>query len=387
MNRIYLDNNASTALDPKVLEAMMPYLTAHHGNALSVHSYGRDVRKAVEDARDHVAALIGSSSREILFTSGGTEANNLAIRGVVKAHEGGRRKIITSLVEHSSVSGPLADLAASGYEVVPLPVDGSGRIDAESLKAALDESTLMVAIMLANNETGAIQPVKQLAGLAHEAGALVHTDAVQAAAKIPFTVDDLGADLLTLGGHKFYGPHGIGALYVRKGTSIEGVTFGASHEGGLRPGTHNTPGIVGIGEAARLAAERGEEDRRHMAKVTGHLEERLLREIPASKVNGPPLRDRLPNTLNLCIAEAEAESLLLGLDVAGIAVSAGSACHSGGIEPSGVLLAMGISRSDALSSLRISLSRCTTADEADRFAETLGRLASNLRADHESPGS
>ncbi|MBI3893189.1 MAG: cysteine desulfurase [Candidatus Wallbacteria bacterium] len=380
MPAIYLDHNASTPLAPQALEAMMPFLTSKWGNASSIHSFGRALKKAVEDAREKVAALIGAPPRGLLFTSGGTEANNLAILGTARAAKGQRRKIVTSRIEHSSVAAPCKALEKTGFDVVYLPPDVKGCVRTADVEATVDDRTLLVTVMLANNETGALQPLAQIAAIARERGALVHTDAVQCPGKIGVDVRTLGVDLLSLGGHKLNGPHGVGALWMREGLALEKVLHGADHERGLRPGTPNVPGIAGLGAAAGLAMERGPQDAQRLGELSGWLERALLSLLPGCAVNGPPPERRLPNTVNLRIPEVDGESLLLALDLEGIAVSTGSACHSGGVDPSPVLLAMGLSRAEALSSVRISLGHSNTRDELDRFLAALTRLVVAQRA-------
>lgn len=380
MTGIYLDHNASTPMAPEVLEAMLPYLSDRWGNASSIHAWGRALKKAVEDAREAVACLIGARPRGLVFTSGGTEANNLAILGAARAHRGERRKIVTTSLEHASVAAPCKALAKAGFEVVFVPPGADGCVAAEAIEAVLDERTLLVSVMLANNETGAVQPVTRIARAARERGALVHTDAVQCPGKMAIAVDELGVDFLGIGGHKFNGPHGVGALWMREGTTVEKLLHGADHERGLRPGTANAPGIVGLGAAARLVTARGDGPTRRLAALTERLERQALRSIPDSFASSPPFERRLPNTSNLGFRGVEGESLLLALDMEGIAISTGSACHSGGVDPSPVLLAMGLTRPDALSSIRVSLGHSTTDDEVDRFLETLARVVAGQRA-------
>jgi cysteine desulfurase len=379
MRRVYLDNNATTPVLPQVLEAMLPYYGEHFGNASSIHHHGQETRGAVERARESVAALLGCRASEIVFTSGGTEADNLAIFGVTDA----RDHVITSTIEHHAVLNACKHLATKGCEVTYVPVDGRGLIDPSDVKRALRPNTKLISIMLANNETGVLQSVTEIGNIASEADVYFHTDAVQAAGKIPIDVNKIGCDLLSISGHKAHAPQGIGALYVRKGTQLEPRLHGGTHERSRRAGTENVPGIVGLGKAAEFAMagfERGdrEDDRNDgkMAAMRDRLERELL-EIEAAGLNGEGA-PRVPNTTNIYFDGIEGEALVIALDLKGLAVSTGAACSSGAIEPSHVLTAMGLRIDRAKASIRFSLGKQNSAEDVD-FAlhlipETVARL-------------
>jgi len=396
MRRVYLDNNATTPVLPEVLEAMRPYFGERCGNASSIHHHGQETRAAVERARESVAALLGCRASEIVFTSGGTEADNLAVFGVMRAGvaQGGDH-IITSAIEHHAVLNACRHLEEQNREVTYIPVDGHGVVNPADVKRALRPNTKLISIMIANNETGVLQPVAEIGKIAAEAGVYFHTDAVQATGKIPVRVEEIGCDLLTISAHKLHGPQGVGALYVRKGTELEPVQYGGRHERSRRAGTENVAGIVGLGKAAELALaglERG--DDRRMAELRDQLEQELLR-IEASGVNGAcenphtsqsarcvghPLeqtwRARVPNTTNIYFDGIDGEALVIALDLKGLAVSTGAACSSGAIEPSHVLLAMGLPPERA--SIRFSLGKQNMAEDVE-FAlavvpETVARL-------------
>jgi len=386
MRRVYLDNNATTPVLPKVLEAMRPYFGEHFGNASSIHHHGQETRAAVERARESVAALLGCRASEVVFTSGGTEADNLAIFGLARSGD----HVITSTIEHHAVLNACKHLAeyrhkypeTTGCEVTYIPVDGRGLVDPADVKRAIRRNTKLITIMFANNETGVLQPVAEIGKIAAEADTYFHTDAVQAAGKIPIDVNEIGCDLLTISGHKIHGPQGVGALFVRKGTQLEPMVYGGSHERSRRAGTENVPGIVGLGKAAELAIagfQQGDDlrmDDQKMAAARDHLERELL-EIEATGLNseGAP---RVPNTTNIYFDGIEGEALVIALDLKGLAVSTGAACSSGAIEPSHVLTAMGLSRDRAKCSIRFSLGKQNTAEDVD-FAlglipETVARL-------------
>ena len=381
MRRVYLDNNATTPLLPEVLEAMRPYFGEHFGNASSIHHHGQETRAAVERARESVAALLGCRASEVVFTSGGTEADNLAIFGLARPGD----HVITSTVEHHAVLNACKHLAkdgdkypgTTGCEVTYVPVDGHGLVDPADVKRAIRPNTKLISIMLANNETGVVQPVEEIGKIAAEADIYFHTDAVQATGKIPIDVNKIGCDLLTVSAHKIHGPQGVGALYVRKGTRLEPMFHGGSHERLRRAGTENVPGIVGLGKAAELAIVGFErDDCLKMAAARDRLERELL-DIEAAGLNaeGAP---RVPNTTNIYFDGVEGEALVIALDLKGLAVSTGSACSSGAIEPSHVLTAMGLSRDRAKASIRFSLGKQNTAEDVD-FAlgvipETVARL-------------
>jgi cysteine desulfurase len=365
---IYLDHNATTPVHPAVVEAMLPYLRDHFGNPSSSHVYGQRARQAVEHARDQVASLLGCEPDEVVFTSGGTEANNLAIRGVLEL-SGSRRHIVTSTVEHPATARPCELLAQQGVEVTRLPVDGTGRVLVEEARAFVRGDTALVTIMLVQNETGTLMPIAELAQLAHERRALIHTDAAQAIGKIPARVGELGVDLLSVAGHKLCAPKGVGALFVRRGTPIAPVLVGAGHERGLRPGTENVPFIVGLGAACELAADLATEADRQRA-LRDELWDALRAGIQNLRLNGHP-SERLPNTLNVSLPGVRGSVILAAAPE--LAASTGSACHEGGEVASSVLLAMGIDAAIALGAVRLSLGRSTTAEQVARAAGALVR--------------
>ncbi len=366
---IYLDYNATTPVHPAVLDAMLPYLGEHFGNPSSGHVFGQRARAAVERAREQVASLLACQPDEIVFTSGGTEASNLAIRGVVERASRGRH-IVTSTVEHPATSSCCDLLERDGVEVTRLPVDVYGRVPVNDARPFVRSDTALVTIMLAQNEVGTLMPIAALADLAHERGALIHTDAAQAVGKIPTRVDDLRVDLLSIVGHKFYAPKGVGALYVRRGTPLTPVLSGAGHERGLRPGTENVPFIVGLGAACELAAADMSDEADRQRTLRDELWEALHQAIPAIKLNGHPAQ-RVPNTLNVSFPG------MRGCDVLArapeIAASTGSACHEGAEVPSPVLLAMGIDTARALGAVRLSLGRETTREQVHRAGRALTR--------------
>ena len=381
---IYLDHNATTPLAPEVLEAMLPYLRAEFGNPSSDHALGRRARQAVEEARSSVAALIGAAASEVVFTSGGTESNNLAIRGVAARAPATRRRIVTSAVEHPATTAPLALLETSGWTLTRVSVAASGILDLAAALAALGDDVALVTVMLAQNETGALMPVAALAedGRAH--GAVVHTDAAQAIGKIPVSVDDLGVDLLSIAGHKCSGPKGVGALYVRRGTPLSPLLVGAGQEGGLRPGTENVAGIVGLGAAARLAIDHLETDAARIAQLRDELWTALSARVDGT-LRHTPDDACLPNTLLVSFPG------ILGADVLArvpqLAASTGSACHAGEQTPNATLLAMGNSPDVALGALRLSLGRGTTRADVERAAELLAGAHEALVATMASPSS
>jgi cysteine desulfurase len=366
---VYLDYNATTPVDPRVVEAMLPYLRTHYGNPSSDHLYGQRAKAAVGGARAEVAALIGAAPEEIVFTGCATEANNLALLGAARATQpGGRTVLVTSSIEHPSVLNPLRQLAREGWSVTELPVDATGRVLLDHAANVITPGVALVSVMLANNETGSLQAVRALADLAHAAGALMHVDAAQAVGKVGVDVHALGADLLTLAGHKFYAPKGVGALYVRTGVAIESIQYGASHEHGLRPGTENVPHIVALGEAARLVRSTLVQDAARMTSLRNRLHGLLGTAIPGLLLNGHPT-ERLPNTLNLSFPAVAGWQLLAAAPA--VAASTGSACHAGDHAVSGVLAAMGLTREAASGAVRLSLGRFTTEAEIDRAAEAL----------------
>jgi cysteine desulfurase len=375
MRRVYLDNNATTPVLPEVFEAMRPYFGEHFGNASSIHHHGQETRAAVERARESVAALLGCRPAEIVFTSGGTEADNLAIFGLVRPGD----HVISSTIEHHAVLNSCKHLEEKGIEVTYLPVDGRGLVDPDDLRLALRPNTKLVTIMMANNETGVIQPVEEIGMISAEADVYFHTDGVQAASKVPIRVKEIGCDLLSISGHKLHAPQGVGALYVRKGTTLEPRFFGGSHERSRRAGTENVPGIVGLGKAAELAMkgfESGETDR--MSQLRDRLEHAILDNLEAAAVNGAGA-PRVPNTSNIYFDYIEGEALIIALDLKGLAVSTGAACSSGAIEPSHVLTAMGLRPDRARASIRFSLGKQNTAEEVDFAIQLVPASVERLR--------
>lgn len=366
---VYLDHNATTPIHPAVLDAMLPYLREHFGNPSSGHCYGDAARRAVARAREQVAALLGCEPDEIVFTSGGTEANNLAIRGLA-AQEPSRRLLVTSAVEHPATARPCELCASQGMQLTRLPVDAVGRVCWEQARPVLARGPAIVTVMLAQNETGTLMPVAELAALAHEHGAVIHTDAAQAVGKLPTRVDELGVDLLSVAGHKLYAPKGVGALFVRRGRALAPLVLGAGHERGLRPGTENVASIVGLGAACELAAADLDREPARQRALRDRLWEGLRDAIPSLRLNGHESL-RLPNTLNVTFPGMRGSAVLAAAGE--VAASTGSACHEGGETPSAVLLAMGVEPSLALGAVRLSLGRATTAAEIDRAAQALVR--------------
>jgi cysteine desulfurase len=377
VNRIYLDHNATTPLAPEVLEAMLPFLREGYGNPSSLHWFGQRARAAVERAREEVAALIGASAPEVVFTGSGSESDNLALRGVLRRPGERRRGLVTTAVEHHAVLRTAQAMEREGVAVTLVPVGPGGAIDLGQLKEKTTGDTALVSVMLVNNETGVVQPVAQAADHARGHGALVHTDAVQAAGKLPLDVGTLDVDLLTLSAHKLYGPQGVGALYVRRGTSLAPLVRGGSQERNRRAGTVNVAGVVGFGAAAELARERLDEDAARLAVLRDRLEGRLLA-LPGASRNGDA--PRAPNTTNVSFEGCDAEGLLMSLDLEGVAVSTGAACAAGGVEPSHVLRAMGLFPERVESSLRLSLGRGTTEDDVDRAAEIIRKSVERQRS-------
>lgn len=364
---IYLDYNATTPILPEVVEAMIPYLRDHFGNPSSGHVYGRRARDAVETARSQVARLIGASPSEIVFTSGGTEANNLAIRGTTAA-QSERTHVVTSTIEHPATANPCRLLEKSGIEVTWLGVDRFGRVRVEDVRQAVNERTALLTLMHANNETGSLQPIAEVSRAVHDAGALLHTDAAQSVGKVEVHVNELGVDLLSIAGHKLYAPKGVGALYVRSGVALTPLLRGAGHERGLRPGTENVASIVGLGIACEITARSIVEESARVRALRDELWSLLKNKIPGLALNGHESL-RLPNTLNVRFPGVRGSAVLEGAE--DIAASTGSACHEGGESASAVLLAMGLSANEALGSVRLSLGRSTTADEIRLAAQVL----------------
>jgi cysteine desulfurase len=378
--RIYLDHNATTPLDPIVADRVAQAMRDVWGNASSIHHFGQQAKAALDLARGAVGSLIGAEASEIVLTAGGTESDNLAIRGAADALEAsGRKHLVTSAIEHEAVLNTMKALARRGWRVTVVPVDASGIVSIDRMREAITDDTALVSVMHANNEIGTIQPIAEIAAAAHERGALFHTDAVQSAGKIPIDVRALGVDLLTIAGHKFYGPKGTGALWVKRGVRLISPLTGGKQERSRRAGTENVPALVGLGAAAEIAQQKMAADAPRLAALRDRLEAGVLSRVPNTERNGAP-SPRVPNTTNISIDRVEAESLLIGLDLAGIAVSSGSACSSGTLEPSHVLKAMGLPHPRTLGSIRFSLGTQNTEADIDRVIETLPPLVEKLRS-------
>jgi cysteine desulfurase len=377
--RVYFDYNATTPLAPEVTDAVMRAMRDVFGNASSVHHFGQQAKATMDEARSAVAALLNADPSEIVFTSGGTESDNFAIRGAAEALEPtGRRHLIASAIEHEAVLNTFRALARRGWRTTLLPVDQSGIVSPDRLREAIDSDTALVSVMHANNEIGTIQPVAALAAIAHEHGALLHTDAVQSAGKIPVDVRALGVDLVSLSAHKFNGPKGAGVLWIKRGTRMQPTVTGGKHERNRRAGTENVAAIAGLGVAATLAAGKMTAEAVRVSALRDRLETGILREVPGTAVNGAR-EPRVPNTTNISVERVEAESLLIALDLEGIAVSTGSACSSGTLEPSHVLKAMGHPSHRTQNSLRFSLGMLSTPEEVERVIDVLPRLVEKLR--------
>ncbi len=375
---IYLDHNSTTPLLPEAFEAMTPYLTTHHGNASSMHRFGREARDAIEVARDTVAALIGARSSEVIFTSGGTESNNFALQGVTREGAArGRTAVVTTAIEHHAVLETAEALGRDGHGLTVVGVDDCARVDLAALSAAVDSDTAVVSLMHANNETGTIQPIADAAEIAHEGGALFHTDAVQTVGKTPVNVKSLGVDLLSLSAHKFGGPKGVGALYIKHGTPIARFHHGGSHERNLRAGTENVAGIVGMARALEVAHEDMDDCQRVTSKLASTFVTGVMNRTEGARVNSP--EDGLPGTVNVSFENVEGESLVLGFDLEGICLSTGSACASGSMEPSHVVQAMGIGDDLARGTLRFSFGRGNTVEDVDATLDVLARLVTRCR--------
>ncbi len=375
MRRIYLDNNATTPVLPEVLEAMRPYFGEHFGNASSIHHHGQETRAAVEQARDSVALLLGCRSTEIVFTSGGTESDNLAIAGLVSAGD----HIITSSIEHHAVLHACKHAEEMGCEATCVPVDGRSLVNPDDVRRALRPNTRLISVMMANNETGVLQPVEEIGRIAEEADVVFHVDAVQAAAKVPIDVNRIACDVMSISGHKMHAPQGVGALYVRKGTHLQPLFYGGRHERSRRAGTENVAGIVALGKAAELAMqsfERG--DDKKMSAIRDRLEQGILAQVEEAGVNGEGA-PRVPNTSNIYFDHVEGEAMVISLDLKGLAVSTGAACSSGAIEPSHVLMAMGLPADRARSSIRFSLGKQNTAEDIDLALALVPEAAARLR--------
>ena len=378
MKRVYLDHNATTPVAPEVLAAMLPYLTEEFGNASSIHAFGQNARGAVEEARLSIAALLGARGPEIMFTSGGTESNTWAILGAVAAAPGEIKHVITSAIEHAAVLDPCKALAERGVELTILLVDRDGTVNPEDVRHAIRRETVLITLMLANNEIGTIEPIEEIGKIAAEKGILFHTDAVQAAGKIPIDVERLQVDLLSISAHKFCGPKGVGVLYVRPGTQLEPLLYGGHSERDRRPGTEDVAAIAGMGKAAELARAGMRQESDRVRLLRDRLEQELLRRVPQCWINGVRA-PRTPNTTNMTFPFIEGEAMVIALDLKGIACSTGAACSSGAVEPSHVLLALGLAPEDARATLRLSLGHQTTEEEIDFALETIPPVIERLR--------
>lgn len=375
---IYLDNAATTNVAPEVFDAMKPYFTDCYSNPSAIYSFADESKKAVDEARETIAEVIGARPEEIYFTGGGSESDNWALKATAEAYASKGRHIITSKIEHHAILHTAQWLEKQGYEITYLDVDENGVVDLEQLKNAIRPDTILISIMAANNEIGTIQPLKEIGAIAHEHGVLFHTDAVQAFAHVPINVDEMNIDMLSASGHKIHGPKGIGIMYIRKGVKIRSFIHGGAQERSRRAGTHNVPGIVGMAEAARLASAKLEESAQYQSRLRDHLIERVLTEIPYSRLNGHRT-NRLPNNANFCFRFIEGESMLILLDQNGICASSGSACTSGSLDPSHVLLAIGLPHEIAHGSLRLTLSDATTMEDIDYTVDRLKEIIERLR--------
>ena len=378
MKRIYMDHSATTPLDPQVLQAMLPFFSEKFGNASSLHSFGLEAKEALEDSRERVAKLLGADPEEIVFTSGGTESDNLALKGTARRNRELGRHIITTQMEHPAILETCRKLEKEGYEVTYLPVTSEGLVEPAALEAAIRPDTILISVMHANNEVGTIQPIEEIGRIAAEKDIYLHSDAVQSVGKIATDVNALGVDLLSLSAHKLYGPKGVGALYIRRGTKIESIMQGGGHERGLRSGTENIPGIVGLGRAAELCRERMNADGQKLTELSARLAGEVLEKIKDAWVNGS-MKRRLPGSLNFGFKYVEGESLLLFLDSKGIAVSTGSACSSHKLEPSHVLLSLGLKPEECHGSLRITMGRSNTEEEVDYVASCIVEAVDRFR--------
>jgi cysteine desulfurase len=379
MRKIYMDHSATTPVHPEVLDAMLPYYTDFFGNASSVHSFGREARNGMEDAREKIADFIGAQSREIIFTSGGTESDNFAIEGSAYENMKKGKHIITSLIEHHAVLNTCKHLETHGFEVSYLTVDKYGSINLDELKNLIRDETILISIMHANNEVGTIEPLQEVGKLAKENGIIFHTDAVQSFGKIPVKVDELGVDLLTASAHKLYGPKGVGLLYIRRGTKVEPLIRGGHHERNRRAGTENVPGIVGFGKAVEIASANMEEEGNRLWKLTEKLKNGLQERLDYVYVNSHPT-NRLPGVINISFDYIEGESIILNLDMKGVGVSTGSACTSGSLEPSHVLTALGVCASTAQGAVRFSLGMSNTEEDIDFLIDEIPPIITRLRS-------
>lgn len=379
MEKIYFDHAATTPVDPRVMEKMLPYFTDNFGNPNSQHWFGRRSVTAVDEARDTVASVLGAKPSEIYFTSGGTESDNWALRGAARAYANKGKHLIVSAVEHPAMIATAKELTKEGFDVTFADVDEFGTVDLEKLRRAIRPDTIFIGVMTANNEIGTIQPIAEISEIAQECGAVFFTDAVQAAGALKLDVNAPRVDMLSLSGHKFYGPKGVGVLYVRSGKRVGKIITGGHQERGMRGGTTNVPGVVGLAEALRLSLAEAEQNNVYVSRIRDHFVARVLREIPYVKLNGHP-KNRLPNNANFSFRYIEGESLLFSLDLAGIAVSSGSACSSGSLEPSHVLLATGMPEGLAHGSIRFSFGKENTIEEADFAVDVLKETVLRLRA-------
>jgi cysteine desulfurase len=379
MRRIYLDHAATTPTHPEVVKAMLPFFSDAFGNPSSIYSYGQEAKGALEEARIKVAELIGARSEEIVFTSGGTEADNYALKGIAYANEHKGNHIITTPIEHHAVLEACKFLEKNGIRITCLPVDKYGLVDPDDVKKAITDRTIVISVMHANNEVGTIEPVEEIGKIAREAGVYFHSDAVQTAGHIPVNVDELGVDLLSISGHKLYGPKGVGALYVRKGTKLVPLVHGGEHEKRRRAGTENVPGIVGLGKAVQLAGQEMSKEAERLTYLRDKLIRGLEKKIDRVRLNGHPAK-RLPNNINVSVDFVEGESMILNLDLEGICASTGSACSSASLEPSHVLLALGLSPEQAHGSLRFTLGRENTEADIERALAVLPGIVAKLRA-------
>jgi cysteine desulfurase len=378
MNCVYLDFNATTPVEPEVLDAMLPYFSGEFGNAASIHTFGQKARAAVETAREQVAALIGARPQETVFTSGGTESDNHAIFGIVQASSSREKHVVTTAIEHEAVLNACQALEKEGVRVTYLPTDRQGQIDIEDLRRAIRPETVLITIMHANNELGTVQPLEEIGRIAAEADIYFHTDSVQSAGKIPIDVNAFQVDLLSISGHKLYAPKGIGALYVRGGTRLRQLLYGGHHQRGFRPGTENVAGIVGLGKAAEISRKSLAADAQRVSFFRDKLQHGLVQRVPQARVNGGEA-PRTPNTTNLVFPGVEGEALLIALDLKGLACSTGAACSSGAVEPSHVLTAIGLPPEEARASLRFSLGRHTTSAEIDFALSVVPDAVAQLR--------
>jgi cysteine desulfurase len=378
MKRVYLDNSASTKVDDEVVNAMLPYFTEKYGNASSLYTLGREAGEGIEAARQQVAAAIGATPAEVIFTSGGTESDNIAIIGSALANKRKGNHIITSAIEHPAVLETCHHLEKDGFKVTYVPVTPEGVVKVDELAAAITKETILISVMQVNNEIGTIQPIAEIGKIAKEKGVKFHTDAVQAVGKVKVDVNSLGVDLLSLSGHKIHGPKGIGALYVRKGTPVRSLVYGGGHEHGIRSGTENAPGIVGLGKACELATRDFDRNVAHMTRLRDRLMDGLLK-IESSRLNGPRGAIRSPNNVNISYNFVEGESMVLLLDMQGIEVSTGSACSSKKLEPSHVLLSCGLPAEEAHGSLRMTNCKYNTEEEIDYVIQTLPGIVERLR--------